>query len=125
MLQLVQLIPGLESQSENVSADLLVRFMCGGLAGITAATVTYPLDLVRTRLAAQVSIDIPCNFLSVVIGCECMANDSCSFQISSIAFNVFLKEDVNVCLWFAQLLLLSCSFSASLSIQPYALLSSS
>lgn len=53
---LVQLIPGLESQSENVSADLLVRFMCGGLAGITAATVTYPLDLVRTRLAAQTNV---------------------------------------------------------------------
>ncbi|KAH7548161.1 hypothetical protein JRO89_XS14G0076000 [Xanthoceras sorbifolium] len=26
----------------------------GGLAGITAASATYPLDLVRTRLAAQV-----------------------------------------------------------------------
>ncbi|KAB5519924.1 hypothetical protein DKX38_024243 [Salix brachista] len=26
---------------------------CGGMAGITAASATYPLDLVRTRIAAQ------------------------------------------------------------------------
>lgn len=31
-----------------------VHFVSGGLAGITAASTTYPLDLVRTRLAAQV-----------------------------------------------------------------------
>lgn len=31
-----------------------VHFVGGGLAGITAATATYPLDLIRTRLAAQV-----------------------------------------------------------------------
>ncbi|CAN1304011.1 Mitochondrial substrate carrier family protein B [Linum perenne] len=30
-----------------------VRFLGGGLAGISAASATYPLDLVRTRLAAQ------------------------------------------------------------------------
>lgn len=27
--------------------------MCGGLAGITSVTVTYPLDIVRTRLSIQ------------------------------------------------------------------------
>jgi solute carrier family 25 phosphate transporter 23/24/25/41 len=32
------------------------RLVAGGAAGITAATLTYPLDLVRTRLAAQVSL---------------------------------------------------------------------
>ena len=38
-------------------ADIFIRLVGGGLAGITAASVTYPLDLVRTRLAAQVRID--------------------------------------------------------------------
>ncbi|OIW18904.1 hypothetical protein TanjilG_25347 [Lupinus angustifolius] len=37
----------------NTSANLSVHFVGGGLAGITAASATYPLDLVRTRLAAQ------------------------------------------------------------------------
>ncbi|OVA15560.1 Mitochondrial carrier protein [Macleaya cordata] len=49
----LQSIPGLESHRENVTADLFVRLVGGGLAGITAASLTYPLDLVRTRLAAQ------------------------------------------------------------------------
>lgn len=44
----------MENQGENISADLCVRLVSGGLAGITAASITYPLDLVRTRLAAQV-----------------------------------------------------------------------
>lgn len=36
-------------------ADLtpLSRLFCGGLAGITSVTVTYPLDIVRTRLSIQ------------------------------------------------------------------------
>ncbi|KGN54303.1 mitochondrial substrate carrier family protein B [Cucumis sativus] len=42
-----------ERYQANASADLLVHFFGGGLAGITSASVTYPLDLVRTRLAAQ------------------------------------------------------------------------
>lgn len=37
-----------------MGADIGVRLLGGGLAGITAASVTYPLDLVRTRLATQV-----------------------------------------------------------------------
>lgn len=44
-----------ERYQGNTSADLFVHFVGGGLAGITAASVTYPLDLVRTRLAAQVN----------------------------------------------------------------------
>ncbi|KAL0321904.1 UNVERIFIED_CONTAM: Mitochondrial substrate carrier family protein B [Sesamum calycinum] len=46
-------IVGVESQGENVSTDICIRLVGGGLAGVTAASVTYPLDLVRTRLATQ------------------------------------------------------------------------
>ncbi|KAJ1384278.1 Mitochondrial carrier protein [Sesbania bispinosa] len=42
-----------ENSKGNTSADLFVHFVGGGLSGITAASATYPLDLVRTRLAAQ------------------------------------------------------------------------
>ncbi|XP_020236328.1 mitochondrial substrate carrier family protein B [Cajanus cajan] len=42
-----------ENLRGNTSTDLLVHFVGGGLSGVTAATATYPLDLVRTRLAAQ------------------------------------------------------------------------
>ncbi|WCJ28368.1 Mitochondrial substrate carrier family protein [Euphorbia peplus] len=42
-----------EKQRGTATTDLAVHFVGGGLAGITAASVTYPLDLVRTRLAAQ------------------------------------------------------------------------
>ncbi|PRQ43103.1 putative mitochondrial carrier protein [Rosa chinensis] len=37
----------------NATANMCVHFLGGGMAGITAASATYPLDLVRTRLAAQ------------------------------------------------------------------------
>jgi len=33
--------------------DPLRRLLCGGLAGITSVTFTYPLDIVRTRLSIQ------------------------------------------------------------------------
>ncbi|RDX94560.1 Mitochondrial substrate carrier family protein B, partial [Mucuna pruriens] len=42
-----------ENRRGNTSVDLFVHFVGGGLSGVTAATATYPLDLVRTRLAAQ------------------------------------------------------------------------
>jgi len=48
------MIPGLEIHRESAGVNLFVHFFGGGLAGITAASATYPLDLVRTRLAAQV-----------------------------------------------------------------------
>ncbi|KAF5179937.1 Mitochondrial carrier protein coac2 [Thalictrum thalictroides] len=54
--QLVQLIPGLEGQRDNANADFSVRLLAGGLAGVTSASATYPLDLVRTRLAAQTNV---------------------------------------------------------------------
>ncbi|KAL8232082.1 hypothetical protein R6Q57_001860 [Mikania cordata] len=50
---LLHLILGVENHGTNMSTDLCVRLAGGGLAGITAASVTYPLDLVRTRLSAQ------------------------------------------------------------------------
>ncbi|XP_055831348.1 uncharacterized protein LOC129900408 isoform X1 [Solanum dulcamara] len=52
----LQLILGVESQGENITADLCIRLVGGGLAGITAASVTYPLDLVRTHLSAQMNV---------------------------------------------------------------------
>ncbi|KAK1402005.1 hypothetical protein POM88_001610 [Heracleum sosnowskyi] len=48
-------ITGSESRPGNVGADMGVHFICGGLAGITAASATYPLDLIRTRLSAQLT----------------------------------------------------------------------
>ncbi|RZR80493.1 hypothetical protein BHM03_00006531 [Ensete ventricosum] len=44
----LKLIPGLSRHRNSESADACVRLLGGGLAGITAASVTYPLDLVRT-----------------------------------------------------------------------------
>ncbi|KAJ0635452.1 putative mitochondrial carrier protein [Helianthus annuus] len=42
-----------ENGESNISTGLFIRLAGGGLAGITAASVTYPLDFVRTRLSAQ------------------------------------------------------------------------
>ncbi|KAL5709400.1 hypothetical protein ACHQM5_020096 [Ranunculus cassubicifolius] len=53
---LLQSIPGLESHRGNVTANVCIQLLGGGLAGVTAASVTYPLDLVRTRLACQTNI---------------------------------------------------------------------
>ncbi|KAJ0089404.1 hypothetical protein Patl1_31777 [Pistacia atlantica] len=50
---LLQSVMGLEDHRGSTSAELCVHFVGGGLSGITAASATYPLDLVRTRLAAQ------------------------------------------------------------------------
>ncbi|KAL5161864.1 Mitochondrial substrate carrier family protein B [Glycine soja] len=49
---LLRLLLG-EKHRGNTGADLFVHFVAGGLSGITAAAATYPLDLVRTRFAAQ------------------------------------------------------------------------
>ncbi|KAA0050390.1 mitochondrial substrate carrier family protein B isoform X1 [Cucumis melo var. makuwa] len=54
--KLLHMVPGLDRRKDHMSADLLVHFLGGGLAGITAASSTYPLDLVRTRLAAQTNV---------------------------------------------------------------------
>ncbi|KAK4765324.1 hypothetical protein SAY86_026414 [Trapa natans] len=51
--KLLHMIPALEKQRNNVSAEISMHFVGSGLAGVTAATAMYPLDLVRTRLAAQ------------------------------------------------------------------------
>ncbi|XP_058099440.1 uncharacterized protein LOC131243846 [Magnolia sinica] len=53
---LLQSILGLDGHRDSMSADLCVRFAGGGLAGITAASITYPLDLIRTRLTAQTNV---------------------------------------------------------------------
>ncbi|KAG5037686.1 hypothetical protein JHK86_018526 [Glycine max] len=52
LFQLLRLLLG-EKHRGNTGADLFVHFVAGGLSGITAAAATYPLDLVRTRFAAQ------------------------------------------------------------------------
>ncbi|KAL2652920.1 hypothetical protein R1flu_021048 [Riccia fluitans] len=44
---------GIEGKQESLGVGMGTRLVAGGAAGITAATLTYPLDLVRTRLAAQ------------------------------------------------------------------------
>lgn len=51
------MVTGMENQHrESISSNVFVHFVAGGLAGITAASATYPLDLVRTRLAAQTNV---------------------------------------------------------------------
>ncbi|CAN1173913.1 Mitochondrial substrate carrier family protein B [Linum perenne] len=54
--ELLHKIPGLESRKQSIGGDVFVHFLGGGMAGVTAATATYPLDLVRTRLAAQTNV---------------------------------------------------------------------
>ena len=49
---------GIEGNQESLGVGMGTRLLAGGGAGITAALLTYPLDLVRTRLAAQVSLPI-------------------------------------------------------------------
>ncbi|PTU18663.1 hypothetical protein P175DRAFT_0503463 [Aspergillus ochraceoroseus IBT 24754] len=39
--------------SPNADLSPLRRLLCGGAAGITSVVVTYPLDIVRTRLSIQ------------------------------------------------------------------------
>jgi len=39
--------------SPGADLDPIRRLICGGLAGITSVTCTYPLDIVRTRLSIQ------------------------------------------------------------------------
>ncbi|KAH0865103.1 hypothetical protein HID58_082314 [Brassica napus] len=50
------MVTGMENHRESISSNVFVHFVAGGLAGITAASATYPLDLVRTRLAAQTKV---------------------------------------------------------------------
>ena len=52
--QLLKSIPSIGDNSGSAATDACVHFVGGGMSGITAATATYPLDLIRTRLAAQV-----------------------------------------------------------------------
>ncbi|KAH9287591.1 hypothetical protein KI387_031708, partial [Taxus chinensis] len=53
--QIMQSLPFMERYKENISADLAIRLIGGGAAGVTAATatLTYPVDVLRTQLAAQ------------------------------------------------------------------------
>ncbi|KAL0929203.1 hypothetical protein M5K25_001147 [Dendrobium thyrsiflorum] len=53
---MMQSIIASREHKEYISSDVLVKLVSGGLSGITAASITYPLDLVRTRLAAQTNI---------------------------------------------------------------------
>ncbi|GJW10096.1 mitochondrial substrate carrier family protein B-like protein [Tanacetum coccineum] len=51
--KLLKSIPSIGDNSGTAATDACVHFVGGGMSGITAATATYPLDLIRTRLAAQ------------------------------------------------------------------------
>ncbi|KAL8241070.1 hypothetical protein R6Q59_014425 [Mikania micrantha] len=55
--KLLQLMSGLEVHETNFGADVFVRPAGGELAGITAASATNPLYIVRTRLSAQTNIN--------------------------------------------------------------------
>ena len=39
---------------EGVDASIPAKLACGGLTGMTASFLTYPLDLIRTMLSVQV-----------------------------------------------------------------------
>jgi len=39
--------------------SMFMKFLCGGLTGMTASTLTYPLDLIRTHLSLDVKVDGP------------------------------------------------------------------
>jgi len=65
-LQLLQLVLG-ENRRGSTGSNSCVHFVSGGLAGITAASATYPLDLVRTRLAAQVNVGKRWMYVSVFL----------------------------------------------------------
>lgn len=56
MMQVIYSLLG-ENYKGYKTSEHLVHFFGGGLAGITASSTTYPLDLVRTRLAAQVIVN--------------------------------------------------------------------
>ena len=47
----ISLIQFIESPDGEMTP--MLRLLCGGVAGITSVTVTYPLDIVRTRLSIQ------------------------------------------------------------------------
>jgi solute carrier family 25 phosphate transporter 23/24/25/41 len=45
-------------KKEGFGWDVTRRLVAGGSAGMLACTLTYPLDLVRTRLAAQTTVGL-------------------------------------------------------------------
>ncbi|KAJ7545466.1 hypothetical protein O6H91_09G121300 [Diphasiastrum complanatum] len=49
-------LTGKSSTQESLGVGMGTRLLAGGGAGITAASLTYPLDLVRTRLSAQTNV---------------------------------------------------------------------
>lgn len=41
------------------SESKMMKLLCGGLTGMTASTLTYPLDLIRTHLSLNVTAEGP------------------------------------------------------------------
>ena len=50
---LLTMMQNIFEPSPGADLDPVRRLVCGGIAGITSVFLTYPLDIVRTRLSIQ------------------------------------------------------------------------
>lgn len=88
LLQLFYSNPVVQRYKGNASLDVLVHFVSGGLAGMTAASATYPLDLVRTRLSAQVCM---CLCYVLLLPKQCSLS---SIGLNTLYFDLFQRSSI-------------------------------